>query len=258
MTGRVKWPAWQNRLDVSDDSMYIEGIHGEAKSMRALEVLLDEAKATHGHVCAGQVLGVRMAMLGCRLVGIDDPKAPSNSKKLMVYVEIDRCATDAIQSVTGCRMGKRTLKFRDYGINAATFLNLETGIAYRIVSTEESKRLADEYAPEETEISQKQLLGYQRMPDEVLFRVQRVKVLLDELEMPGPSRRKTVCQRCGQVVRDGREVIKENRVLCRPCAGMAYFFPYIVNEFDPVLARRKKDDDTNGNCGRDRQIAAFP
>ena len=222
--------------------------------MKTLEVLLDETKATHGHVCAGQVLGVRMAMLGCRLVGIDDPKAPPNLKKLMVYVEIDRCATDAIQSVTGCRMGKRTLKFRDYGINAATFLNLETGMAYRIVSTEESKKLADEYAPEETDVSQKQVLGYQRMPDEVLFRIQQVKVLLDELEMPGPSRRKTVCQRCGQVVRDGREIIQENKVLCRPCAGMAYFLPCVLNEFDPpLLTQRKTDDDANGNRGRGRR-----
>ena len=197
--------------------------------MKTLEVLLDETKETHGHVCAGQVLGVRMAMLGCRLVGIDDPKAPTNLKKLMVYVEIDRCATDAIQSVTGCRM------------------------AYRIVSTEESKKLADEYAPEETEVSQKQLLGYQRMPDEVLFRIQQVKVLLDELEMPGPSRRKTVCQRCGQVVRDGREIIQENKVLCRPCAGMAYFLPCVLNEFGPLLIQRKTDADANGNRGRGRR-----
>jgi formylmethanofuran dehydrogenase subunit E len=226
--------------------------------MKTLEVLLDEAKATHGHVCAGQVLGVRMAMLGCRLVGIDDPKTPPNLKKLMVYVEIDRCATDAIQSVTGCRMGKRTLKFRDYGINAATFLNLETEMAYRIISTEESKKLADAYAPEETDVSQKQLLGYQRMPDEVLFRVQRVKVLLDELEMPGPSRRKTACQRCGQVVRDGREIIKDNKVLCRPCAGMAYFLPCIPNKSIPLLNQRKTDDDANGSCEKGRQIAAGP
>ncbi len=224
--------------------------------MKPFKVLLEECEAVHGHLCAGQVIGVRMAMLGCRLVGIDDPKAPPNLKKLMVYVEIDRCATDAIQSVTGCRMGKRTLKFRDYGINAATFLNLETGVAYRIISTEESKKLADAYAPEETDVSQKQLLGYQRMPDEVLFRVQQVKVLLDELEMPGPSRRKSVCQRCGQVVRDGREIITEDKVLCQPCAGMAYFLPCVPNKSNPLLNQRIMDDDTNGNCGRGRQIAA--
>ena len=116
--------------------------------MQSYEVLLEESVAAHGHLCAGQVIGVRMAMLGCKLVGIDEPKSETERKKIMVYVEIDRCATDALQSVTGCRMGKRTLKFRDFGINAATFLNLENGLAYRIVSTESSRELADKYAPE--------------------------------------------------------------------------------------------------------------
>ncbi len=203
--------------------------------MKAFRVLLEESVAVHGHLCAGQVIGVRMAMLGCRLVGIDDPKAPSNQKKLMVYVEIDRCATDAIQAVTGCHMGKRTLKFRDYGINAATFLNLETGIAYRIVSTEESKKLADAYAPEQADTSRKQLIGYQRMPDRALFRSEQVKVLLHEWEMPGPPRRKAVCHVCGQVVRDGREIMTQNKVLCRPCAGMAYFLPCVASGLSPLL-----------------------
>ena len=107
--------------------------------MRSYEELLEESVAAHGHLCVGQVIGVRMAMLGCRLIGIEDPRDSRWRKKVMVFVEIDRCATDAIQSVTGCRMGKRTLKFRDFGINAATFLNLETKQAYRIVSTEESR-----------------------------------------------------------------------------------------------------------------------
>lgn len=193
--------------------------------MQAFEMLLEESVAAHGHLCAGQVIGVKMAMLGCRLVGIDTPKDTSNRKKLMVFVEIDRCATDAIQSVTGCQMGKRTLKFRDYGINAATFLNLETGKAYRIVSTEESRALVDRYAPEETNETRRQLIGYQRMPDEALFRVQPVKIGLTPWELPGPAKRKAVCRLCGQVIRDGREIIKNNSALCRPCAGMAYFIP---------------------------------
>jgi formylmethanofuran dehydrogenase subunit E len=201
--------------------------------MQAFEVLLEESVAAHGHLCAGQVIGVRMAMLGCRLVGIVAPKDPASRKKLMVFVEIDRCATDAIQSVTGCQMGKRTLKFRDYGINAATFLNLETGKAYRIVSTEESRALADRYAPEEPNETRRQLIGYQRMPDEALFRVQPVKIGLTEWEMPGPVKRKAVCRLCGQVIRDGREIIKNKRALCRPCAGKAYFIPC---ESDGIIA----------------------
>jgi len=193
--------------------------------MQSFEELLKQSVSRHGHLCAGQVIGVRMAMLGCRLVGIKDPLAPEFRKKLITYVEIDRCATDAIESVTGCRTGKRTLKLKDFGINAATFLNLESHEAYRIVSTEQSRELARDYAPEAATRSQQQLEGYKRMPDELLFDVQRVSVNLPDWEMPGPPRRHAVCSRCGQMVRDGREIIVNNETLCRPCAGKGYFHP---------------------------------
>jgi formylmethanofuran dehydrogenase subunit E len=207
--------------------------------MKSFDELLTESVATHGHLCAGQVIGVRMAMLGCRLVGIDEPKSNLSRKKLIVYVEIDRCATDAIQSVTGCQMGKRTLKFRDFGINAATFLNLETSDAYRIISTETSRKLADNYAPEEANASQRQLVGYQRMPDEELFSVKPVKVSMNEWEMPGPPRRKAICRICGQVIRDGREIIKNSHILCRPCAGMAYFIPTMSENVNSTLTQQE-------------------
>jgi formylmethanofuran dehydrogenase subunit E len=193
--------------------------------VKTFDALLEESVARHGHLCAGQVIGVRMAMLGLKLVGIEDPKAPEHRKQLITYVEIDRCATDAVESVTGCRMGKRTLKFKDYGINAATFVNLETGAAYRIVSTEGSRRLAASYAPEAVTTKEQQLEGYKRMPDDLLFEVQRVGVHLPEWEMPGPPRRHAVCDRCGQVVRDGREVRQADTTLCRPCSSESYFFP---------------------------------
>jgi formylmethanofuran dehydrogenase subunit E len=202
----------------------------EVATMKSFEELLKESVAGHGHLCAGQVIGVRMAMLGCRLIGIEDPKNSKWRKKVMVYVEIDRCATDAIQSVTGCRMGKRTLKFRDFGINAATFLNLETKQAYRIVSTEESRKLADAYAPEEPASARRQLIGYQRMPDEELFSIQPVRVPMEAWEMPGPPRRKATCIQCGQVIRDGREIDSSDKVLCRPCAGMSYCIPLDVDQ----------------------------
>ncbi|HEU4391529.1 MAG TPA: formylmethanofuran dehydrogenase subunit E family protein, partial [Blastocatellia bacterium] len=101
--------------------------------MESLDELLKRAEQSHGHMCAGQVLGVRLAMLGCRLIGIDEPRGRPG-KKLLVFVEIDRCAADAIQTVTGCRLGKRTLKYYDYGKLAATFLNTETGNAFRVVA----------------------------------------------------------------------------------------------------------------------------
>ena len=191
--------------------------------MEDFETLLKGSAESHGHLCPGQVVGVRMAILGCKLIGLNDPKAPDQIKKIIIYVEIDRCATDAIAYVTGVKLGRRSLKFVDYGIMAATFVNLETGKAYRVVSTEASRDLVPSYAPEITGKGQQQLGAYKRMPDSVLFRVQEVRVPIGESDLPGPTRHKVICARCGQVVRDKREVIIEDVPVCQPCARGPYF-----------------------------------
>ncbi|MCP3955043.1 MAG: formylmethanofuran dehydrogenase, partial [Desulfobacterales bacterium] len=116
--------------------------------MKDFKTLLETSARAHGHLCPGQVVGVRMAMLGCRLIGLDEPTRHDQIKKLLVYVEMDRCTADAVAHVTGVRLGRRSLKFMDYGIMAATFLNLETGAAFRVLSTEEARSLASSYAPE--------------------------------------------------------------------------------------------------------------
>ena len=192
--------------------------------MKPFEELLQSSAEAHGHLCPGQVVGVRMAMLGCRLIGLDNPTRRDQIKKLITYVEMDRCAADAVAHVTGVRLGRRSLKFMDYGIMAATFLNLETGDAYRVASTEESRDLAAFYAPEETGKARQQLAAYKRMPDIVLFRVQKVRVKLTEYDLPGPTRYKVTCRRCGQIIRDRREVIRNGEPLCRSCAGEGYYF----------------------------------
>jgi formylmethanofuran dehydrogenase subunit E len=191
--------------------------------MDPFEVLLESSANAHGHLCPGQVVGVRMAMLGCRLIELNEPTRHDQIKKLIVYVEMDRCTADAVAHVTGVKLGRRSLKFMDYGIMAATFVNLETGKAYRVVSTEEARSLASAYAPEIADKYPQQLEAYKRMPDSVLFRVQQVRVKIDECDLPGPTRYKAPCSRCGQVVRDQREVIKNGAVLCRPCTEDTYF-----------------------------------
>jgi formylmethanofuran dehydrogenase subunit E len=192
-------------------------------NMEPFEVLLASSADAHGHLCPGQVVGVRMAMLGCRLIGLTEPRRHDQIKKLIVYVEMDRCTADAVAHVTGVKLGRRSLKFMDYGIMAATFVNLETGKAFRVVSTEAARDLAAAYAPEIAEKYPQQLAAYKRMPDSVLFRVQQVKVKIDDCDMPGPTRYRAACSRCGQVVRDQREVVKNDRVLCKPCAQDSYF-----------------------------------
>ena len=191
--------------------------------MQEFETLLNGSSKTHGHLCPGQAVGVRMAMLGCRLIGLDEPTRRDQIKKLIVYVEMDRCTADAVAHTTGVKLGRRSLKFVDYGIMAATFVNLETGKAYRVISTEEARDLAEAYAPEVADKHARQLEAYKRMPDSVLFRVQQVAVPIPEEDRPGPTRFKATCSGCGQVVRDRREVIKAGRSFCKPCAENVYF-----------------------------------
>ncbi|MBU1342320.1 MAG: formylmethanofuran dehydrogenase [Proteobacteria bacterium] len=191
--------------------------------MQPFDSLLEESAKIHGHLCPGQVVGVRMAILGCKLIGLDNPKSRDQIKQLLVYVEMDRCTADAVAYVTGVKLGRRSLKFMDYGIMAATFVNLSNEKSFRIISTEESRDLCDVYAPEVDGKSQRQLSAYKRMPDSVLFRVQKVHVPISDLDLPGPTRQKIACSQCGQIIRDGREIVKEGQPICKPCSGNCYF-----------------------------------
>lgn len=200
------------------------------RNMEDFEVLVSRSAELHGHLCPGQIIGVRMAMMGCRLIGIEDPRL--NVKKLIVFVEIDRCASDSIAVVTGCKLGRRSLKFIDNGIMAASFLNLETGQAFRIAAREDSRERASRYAPHISNPRERQLHAYRVMPTDELFRIQPVKIDLGRLDLPGPTRRKVVCEACGETVRDGKERVIDGRVLCRPCAGDGYFLPVGTGDED--------------------------
>ncbi len=186
------------------------------------EKLLDISVKIHGHLCPGQVLGVRMSMHGLNLIGIDDPK-DKDRKNLIVYVEIDRCATDAIQSVTGCSPGKRSLKLRDFGKMAATFVNLKTDKAVRLFAKEDSKDKAKNYFPEIEDKYKCQLEAYKIMPDEELFEWKEVKVVIPEEDMPGRPKRRVKCEKCGEHVQDNRDVNVEGKLMCKACAGEAYY-----------------------------------
>ena len=188
--------------------------------MKTLEEYLGLAAQAHGHLCAGQVLGVRLAMLGLRELGIEDPIA--ERKRIVTYVEIDRCVTDAVALVAGCRLGKRALKFLDWGKVAATFVDLKTGSAIRIAAKESSKQRAREMFPEmEKEAGQQQ--AYRVLPDDELFERQSVRVEVPPEDLPGFKGPRVVCAECGEGVNFKREVLVNGRTLCRACAGARYY-----------------------------------
>jgi formylmethanofuran dehydrogenase subunit E len=190
--------------------------------MKAFDEYLHDAEKAHGHLCAGQVLGVRLAMLGLTKLEIDDPSG-KDRKRLVTFVEIDRCATDAVAVVTGCRLGKRALKFRDWGKVAATFVDVTTGKAVRIAAKESSKSLAKQMHPEIADKNQQQMLAYREIADDDLFTVQWVKVDLPPEEFPGYKGERIVCEVCGEGINFRREVRTGGRILCRSCAGECYY-----------------------------------
>jgi formylmethanofuran dehydrogenase subunit E len=196
---------------------------------------LHAAAAFHGHLCLGQVIGVRLAMLGLRLVNITDPLG-EDRKKLIVFVEIDRCAADAIMTVTGSRVGRRSLKIVDNGKVAATFVNLETGTAVRIFSRADAQDQALALYPD-LEEKAAQMRAYREMDDDDLFQAGPVRVSIKCEDMPGRPTRKVRCTACGEMVLDNRDVEHDGQVYCRPCAtGKTYYLPETASEDDAINA----------------------
>ena len=199
-----------------------------------LDDLLHEAEIAHGHLCAGQVLGVRMAMLALQRLGIEDPRSKTSPdrKRLVTVVEIDRCATDAIGVVTGCRVGKRALKLRDWGKMAATFVDLNAALgndeykALRVVALESSKARAGELYPELAKNAQ-QMRAYRELPDDELFSEQWVSVPLPPSEFPGYKGQRLTCARCGEGVNFDRFIERNGERLCHGCAdeSQRYYKP---------------------------------
>lgn len=215
------WP----RFDRDDVEGIAEFLISQTKSAGTsdhvdFEAILRKSAADHGHSCPGQVLGVRMTLRALAELGIGHPVP---RKRLMVIAETDRCAVDAVASVTGCSVGKRSLRLVEYGKMAATYVDLETGSAVRVVVRDDSRDAAQRFAEPGLEGHEAQASAYSRMSDDDLLSVQRVRVRPDHFEPPGTKRGRTPCAVCGEHVSDGRELVLAGIRLCRPCAGDSYY-----------------------------------
>lgn len=187
-----------------------------------LEQCLERASNFHGDVCTGIMIGTRMSMVGLRAIGIEDPMG-KDRKNLIVFVETDRCATDAILAVTGCHPGKRTMKILDYGKMAATFINLETGRAVRVVTKEKALSTHRDGTDEAVD-GGSEAERYAVMPADELFEIREVDVELRPEDMPGRPLRTVYCSVCGEKIMDMREIMDNGIVMCRPCAeGKTYW-----------------------------------
>jgi formylmethanofuran dehydrogenase subunit E len=199
---------------------------------RPFDDLIAEAARFHGHVCPGTVLGVRIKLAGLREVGVCAPRAAG--KSLVVIVEIDRCATDAIEALTGASLGKRTLKHADFGKTAATFVNVTSGVSTRVAARDSARALARQRVPAVMDPRQAQMVAYRDMPEGDLLTLERVVVDAAWLTR---RRVRVPCAACGEHVNYEREVQVGGRTLCRGCAGERYYRRYEPRHIAPAEVR---------------------
>ncbi|MGI6428627.1 MAG: FmdE family protein [Syntrophomonadaceae bacterium] len=171
---------------------------------------LQKAHDFHGHICTGIIFGTKIARIGLSRLGIEDPH---ENKDFIVFVEADRCIADAVSAVTGCFLGKRRLKWLDYGKMAATFVDMNSQKGIRIVTA------SSQQPPDDMDL----VTFWSSIPDEDLFRIEEVTVMLKQEDLPGRPSRKVTCADCGESVMDGRDLLVEGKVLCKACANGAYY-----------------------------------
>ena len=180
--------------------------------MDTIDILLQKAKDFHGDICPGIVMGTRMTIAGLRELGMDPLK---KNFDLIVYVEIDRCATDAIQAITGVSLGHRTLKHMNYGKFAATFVDTKSNKAVRITAVPKK--------PDQSQDMKEVAKMICTAPEEELFRIQHVRVNIPPEDMPGFPTHKDYCSICGEQIMDSKEVIVEGKAQCKNCAQGSYY-----------------------------------
>lgn len=212
------------QVDKKEDEVMIEAAQSQQEKGRlendakgktvclknSFEQDLKKAQDFHGHICTGIVFGTRIARIGLNCLGIADP---AENKNFIVFVEADRCITDAVSAVTGCTLGKRRLKWFDYGKMAATFVDMNSQRGIRIVAA------ASQLPPEGTDL----VSFWGSIADEHLFRIEEVTVSLCPEDLPGKPSRAVTCAACGEEVMDGRDLLRDDQVLCKACAQGAYY-----------------------------------
>jgi len=181
------------------------------------------AKASDdGPPAPGIILDIRMCVLAMKLLEIDDPD--KLHRKLIVVVETDRCLPDVIELVLGCRLANRTLKFRDWGKMAASFLDLTRNRAVRVAARELNEEEDLRHFPD---LDREDALreAYKTFPDEKLMKWQAVIMNFQPEDLPGYRTRRVLCAQCGEGIGLHREVERDGLTLCRACLGEAYWLP---------------------------------
>jgi formylmethanofuran dehydrogenase subunit E len=190
--------------------------------MYTLKKLLEMSSAQHKHLCPRQVLGVRMGMYAIKILNLN---LHQNDKRLFTFIETDGCALDGVSVATGCWVGRRTMQVLDFGKIAATFVVVHTERAVRIFPHPEARRAINRYAKHTKDRWHAYLEAYQVMPLDELLVAQSVQLTFSIQAIISCEDTRALCDRCGEEIFNEREVCLDQMVLCRSCAGGAYFEP---------------------------------
>lgn len=219
----------------------IERLSGDRTLDEAMRRIVERLAPLHARLCPRQVLGARIGLYGAELLNLELPRP---DRRLLAIVETDGCFVDGVIAATGCRVGRRSLHIVDHGKVAATFVDVQTGRAVRVRPCPEARRLASLYAPDTMDRWHAQLDTYQWMPTAELLEAGSVELRTPLQELLGRAGVRVECSRCGEDVINDRQVQVIDQVLCRGCAGDAYFArvehsdvfqgrPAIVSTFRP-------------------------
>lgn len=188
--------------------------------MPDIQALLEQSAERHSHLCPRQVLGVRMALAGAAALGLNEPRA---DKRLLIIAETDGCFVDGLEVGSGASPGHRTLRIEDYGKVAATFVDVKAEESVRLFPRQDVRVRAFDYAPHEKRHYFAQLHGYQVMPDEVLFAVQRITLTTPVKQIVSRPGVRVNCAACGEEIINEREVVISGIPYCRACVGQGYY-----------------------------------
>jgi len=189
-----------------------------------LREYLQKSAALHDHLCPRQVLGVRLGLAGASDLGLSLPRC---DKRLLVILETDGCFADGVESATECSVGHRTLRIHDYGKIALTMVDVQNGAGLRLAPQADVRDRAEFYSrqsvPDEDRPYFQMLYGYQLMPDSELVSIQPVRLLTPVEAILSHPNARARCQACGEDIFNDRQVVREGQVICRACAGDAYY-----------------------------------
>lgn len=174
----------------------------------------------HGPPAPGIILDIRICVLAMKLLEIDDPE--KLRRKLIVVVETDRCLPDVVEEMLGCRLANRTLKLRDWGKMAASFLDLTRDRAIRVAARElnEAEDLSCFPGLERDDALRQ---AYKVFSDERLMQWQPIVINFGPQDLPGYRAKRVLCAQCGEGISFNRYLERDGLTLCRACAGEGYW-----------------------------------